>query len=268
MTVVVFLIYSDPSYAHSTDSCRHGCQAEASIVSMHRACFLTPATSDDTADDEVSVFDFPESPPSIPPILSCHLKHPHSTPTSALSSASIPSLISPSFASVEGKMTIEARNFDQLITTTIISSFVHHNRFGQSNPMTPSILIDNNDFIVCLYNCKTDVLLISDMISYANRGRLSTSGLLALWLVIHHDKSLTLPFEYNLFPSMLHQKLNEYEVFHDFSNLSDMAVDVSSIRTATIPLNSDARTVHENEPLRPGKRKLDQDHSESSAKRT
>ena len=30
-------------------------------------------------------------------------------------------------------MTIEARNFDQLIMTTIISSFVHHNRFGQSN---------------------------------------------------------------------------------------------------------------------------------------
>ena len=165
-------------------------------------------------------------------------------------------------------MTIEARNFDQLITTTIISSFVHHNRFGQSNPMTPSILIDNNDFIVCLYNSKTDVLLISDMISYANRGRLSTSGLLALWLVLHHDKSLTLPLEYNLFPSMLHQKLNEYEVFHDFSNLSDMAVDVSSIRTATIPLNSNVRTAHENEPLRPGKRRLDQDHSESSAKRT
>ena len=233
-------------------------------------CFLTPATSDETEDNELGVFDFPESPPN-PPVLSCHLKHPVSTPTSALSSASLPSLtslISPSFASVEGKMTSKARNFDQLIATTIVSSFVHHNRFKQSNPMTPSILIDNNDFIVCLYNCKTDVLLISDMISYANRGRLSASGLLALWLVVQHDKSLTLPFQYRLFPSMLHQKLKEYGAFHDFSNLSDMAVDVSSIRTATIPLNSNAKTAHENEPLRPGKRRLDQEHSESSAKRS
>ena len=67
---------------------------------------------------------------------------------------------------------------------------------------------------------------------------------------------------------MLHQKLKEYGAFDDFSNLSDMAVDVSSIRPATIPLNSSVKSAHENEPLRPGKRKLYQDHSESSAKRS
>ena len=74
----------------------------------------------------------------------------------------------------------------QVISTCVVSSFTAHSRHPNKLAMVPTILIDTNQFWVCLYHCEKDVLLISDVKLLATKGHLSRSGLALLWLVMNH----------------------------------------------------------------------------------
>ena len=62
----------------------------------------------------------------------------------------------------EGKK-IQKIDRDQLVATCVVNSFINNKR-----NRTPAILINGKVFIVCLYDCSNDVLLISDTIEYVS----------------------------------------------------------------------------------------------------
>lgn len=81
----------------------------------------------------------------------------------------------------------ENEHISQLIAITVVASFTEHKSHPELNTLVPAILMDHDSFIVCLYDCKHDVLLISDPKNLSeDDGKLSRSGLLLLWVVIHH----------------------------------------------------------------------------------
>ena len=89
---------------------------------------------------------------------------------------------------VEGKKRMSlAANFSQLVGTCVTSSFTEHKLHPTQNPLIPTILIDANQFRVCLYDCVEDVLLISEPKLLSHNGeRLSTTAMFFLYLTINH----------------------------------------------------------------------------------
>ena len=60
------------------------------------------------------------------------------------------------YAYFEGK-----RDIHQLVATSVVCSFTEY-RLEQSNSMMATVLINCNMFRICLYDCVSDVLLLSD----------------------------------------------------------------------------------------------------------
>ena len=87
---------------------------------------------------------------------------------------------------VEEKLVAKEANLMQIIGTCVVASFIAKARHPNKLAMVPTILIDNKQFLVCLYHCEKDVLLLSDTKLLATKGHLSRSGLALLWLVINH----------------------------------------------------------------------------------
>lgn len=87
---------------------------------------------------------------------------------------------------VEGKMVFREANLMQAIGICVVSSFTTKSRHPDKPAIVPTILIDQNKFLVILYHCEKDVLMISESKLLATNGHLSRSGLALLWLVINH----------------------------------------------------------------------------------
>lgn len=90
---------------------------------------------------------------------------------------------------LEGKRGINWReNISQVVSTCVVASFTEHNLHPRENPLIPTILFDLEKFIVCLYDCEQDILLISDVmeIKKTRKDALSRSAVLFLWMVINH----------------------------------------------------------------------------------
>jgi len=66
----------------------------------------------------------------------------------------------------EGKVSKEQFNVNQLIATTVISSFIENNLYVQLNLLTPVIMIGAPKGQICLYDCKNNVLLLSDVFNW------------------------------------------------------------------------------------------------------
>lgn len=87
----------------------------------------------------------------------------------------------------EGKTALcFAKSIPKLVSACVVSSFTLHKLHPHMNPLVPSILIDNNSFQVCLYDCVKDILLISEPKNLSTKEGLSRSGLLFLWIVLNH----------------------------------------------------------------------------------
>ena len=87
---------------------------------------------------------------------------------------------------IEGKIVYSVAHLPQLVTTGVVASFTERNLYPDQKGFIPTILMDHNQFRVCLYDCASDVLTISDSVQLAAKGRLSTSGMAFLWVVINH----------------------------------------------------------------------------------
>lgn len=88
--------------------------------------------------------------------------------------------------SIEAKLGCSERNFSQIISTTIVSSFTEYHLHPSLNSAIPTLLINNNHFFICIYDCLQDVLLISDSIPLKASDKYHPIGVLALSLVVNH----------------------------------------------------------------------------------
>jgi hypothetical protein len=68
---------------------------------------------------------------------------------------------------VEGKRElVMLENIHQLVATSITCAFTAHNLNEELNSMVPTILTNHNSFVVCLYDCCKDYLLLSEPYQY------------------------------------------------------------------------------------------------------
>lgn len=87
---------------------------------------------------------------------------------------------------IEEKPRVRVAHLQQAVATSVTSSFTEHNLHPTMSPAVPTILIDGDTFQVILYDCIKDVLLISTPKALHTDGRLSSTGVAFLWLVINH----------------------------------------------------------------------------------
>ena len=87
---------------------------------------------------------------------------------------------------LEAKRRISQSNWPQMIATCVVSSFTENGLHPDLPAVIPTILIDAQQFQVCLYDCQRDVLLISQPVELATSDHLSQRGMFVLWLVINH----------------------------------------------------------------------------------
>lgn len=87
---------------------------------------------------------------------------------------------------IEVKLSYMVSHMPQTIATCVVSSFTERCLHPRKQVVVPSILIARNQFRVCLYDCKRDVLLISEPKLLATKEQLSRSAVAFLWLVINH----------------------------------------------------------------------------------
>ena len=72
------------------------------------------------------------------------------------------------------------------VGTCVVASFTAKARHPEQKALVPTVLIDEKQLRVCLYDCEKDILLISTRKPLATKGELSRSGMALLWLVINH----------------------------------------------------------------------------------
>ena len=134
--------------------------------------------------------------------------------------------------SLEGKRLIKAKNLSQGVSTCVVSSFIEHNLHPTKQAAVPIILIDATQYQVCLYDCESDILLVSAPIPLAHpKERLSRHGLLLLWLVINHRLFLQpLPDDDSL-TSTIKQRLKDNDFLSHFKTLTEKAGNWSGVAT-------------------------------------
>ena len=87
----------------------------------------------------------------------------------------------------EAKLKINPKkNLSQLVKTCVVASFVEKNLHPDLPAMVPSILIDTKNVMVALYCAKTDLLLVSDMVTWRKQNCFDLPGIFLLWAMINH----------------------------------------------------------------------------------
>ena len=79
----------------------------------------------------------------------------------------------------------------QLVSTCVSYSFMEHALHPSKNPLVPTIIdiMDPKTVQVCLYDCKHDVLVVSESKDLCNKERLSCTGcFFSLWLTTYMYK--------------------------------------------------------------------------------
>lgn len=74
----------------------------------------------------------------------------------------------------------------QIISQTIVFSFLQKRMNPSGNSLIPTIGISNSELVVYFYDYEKDVLLQSHGISFRNRGISQVTAVLVVWLVVNH----------------------------------------------------------------------------------
>jgi len=74
----------------------------------------------------------------------------------------------------------------QLIAAAIAASFTEINLHPDLNPLIPVIIICIPQAKICLYDCKNDLLIMSETFNWIKFGRLERIYMLLVWITIHH----------------------------------------------------------------------------------
>ena len=81
---------------------------------------------------------------------------------------------------------VKRKSSSQAIGTAVISSFTEHSLHTSLNSLVPTILINCYTAEVYLYDCVSDVLLITERVDFRKELHVTKSGILFLWLFINH----------------------------------------------------------------------------------
>ena len=91
---------------------------------------------------------------------------------------------------VEVETTFKQQDISQLIVLGIISSFTEHKLHPTLNSMVPSLLINSSTIVVCLYDCTSDILLLTEQVQFVDLDetppKMNLPAIWLLWLMIHH----------------------------------------------------------------------------------
>ena len=87
---------------------------------------------------------------------------------------------------LEDKIKYKACNLPQVVAICVVSSYTEKASHPDMSSFIPTIMIDKMSFRICLFDCKKDVLLISNKKSLCTKGHLSPSGIALLWVVFNH----------------------------------------------------------------------------------
>ena len=111
-------------------------------------------------------------------------------------------------------------HLSQSIATCTVSSFIENSLHPELKSCVPTILIDETQFRVILYDCKTDNLLISEALNLSTKGHLSQSSMTALWVVVNHRSFLQhLPKICSEYPSGIQNVLEKAGALQKFKKL-------------------------------------------------
>lgn len=86
----------------------------------------------------------------------------------------------------EAKLKFKDANLSQAIGTCVVSSFTEKACHPAMKAMVPTILIDDAEFHIVLYDCNHDVLLLSESKAISTKGGISKSAVTLLWSVLNH----------------------------------------------------------------------------------
>ncbi len=73
----------------------------------------------------------------------------------------------------------------QAIGTVVLSSFIEHNLHKDLNPLVACLLINRYSLQILMYDCKSDILLMSEDFIFRNGDDIKKESIL-LWLIFNH----------------------------------------------------------------------------------
>ena len=133
---------------------------------------------------------------------------------------------------IEVKKDNVTKCIEQIIGETVCFSFVLQNKNkDQTKSMVPGLVMSSSRFLVVLYDCKNDVLLVSDPMTWMGEEEVYRSGIIALWVVLHHGKYLK-----DLAPELLddHGLRSSFHEIAQSQNLLETYKKLSSYEEANV----------------------------------
>ena len=110
----------------------------------------------------------------------------YGTPDARIRGSNLLYLRDATTSTVEAKTHFGATSLLQAISTCVVASFIEKKCHPTLPPVVPTILIDKKKFYVCLYDCESDVLLVSQRIDLTTDDHLPKTGLTVLWMIINY----------------------------------------------------------------------------------
>lgn len=89
-------------------------------------------------------------------------------------------------ASVNLEVKRVIKHESQAIGTAVVASFTENSLHPSLNSLVPCILLNCNSLQVYMYDCVSDVLMITEKVSFRQGPKLEKSSMLFLWLFINH----------------------------------------------------------------------------------
>ena len=111
----------------------------------------------------------------------------HGNPDAMCNNVPIATLYSDSYKEVSSGILSKENKIMQVVGQAVVASFTSHNCYPTHVPMVPSIGITMGEFVVALYDCTTDVLLVlpTKFRVYSEEGY-DHKGLVLLWALLHY----------------------------------------------------------------------------------
>ncbi len=101
----------------------------------------------------------------------------------------------------------KSRHLSQAIGSVVLSSFVEHNLHKDLNSLVPLFLLNCQSLQILMYDCKTDVLLISDKFFFRENVEVNKGFILLLFIFINHRyvvKCKLAVYRLNMFKLIMH----------------------------------------------------------------
>ena len=91
---------------------------------------------------------------------------------------------------IEAKKQLQPTDLDQLMAQAVVSSYIHHNRHPEQNPLIPALAVSgvNGEMIAILYDCVNDILFQITPLTWLDMHtrQLVPPTVVLMWLILNH----------------------------------------------------------------------------------